>query len=427
MISRRPITLSAGRCRLFSSSARARYDYRKPQAAQVQGRSILRVQGKDAAKFLKGLTCKDVDGLPGGGYSGFINPTGRVMHDVFIFHQPATDTYWIDHSADASASTDSTPNTKALYEEIKRYVLRSKVKLKYATEEYDVWSVYGTPANDSAVAKRWWKFGSGGAAEPQWEFQEEAWKEIQRGLREGEVGCWDLRGGWGQEGMGRRLLVKKGETPLFGSDHDIGNSNDYNLRRMLLGVPEGPAEIIPGSALPLESCMDVTNGVDFRKGCYVGQELTVRTYHTGNTRKRIAAIRFLPSSSTCESSALPPNGPLKWSDFQNQKPVPEAGQPISYLPPPTSASQKPKSAVKVLSVHPEFAVGLGMIRLELADRVWGTSAFGEAPKMLGKDGELGKLVVAGDASADWQVWAGRGRAWYEPNEDVQQSAAKQQM
>lgn len=71
----RPIPLSSTRTRLFSSSTRARYDYRKPQAAQVQGRSILRVQGKDSAKFLKGLTCKDVDGLPGGGYSGFINPT----------------------------------------------------------------------------------------------------------------------------------------------------------------------------------------------------------------------------------------------------------------------------------------------------------------------------------------------------------------
>ena len=75
MISARTISLTPARCRSFSSSARTRYDYRKPQAAQVQGRSILRVQGKDAAKFLKGLTCKDVDGLPGGGYSGFINPT----------------------------------------------------------------------------------------------------------------------------------------------------------------------------------------------------------------------------------------------------------------------------------------------------------------------------------------------------------------
>jgi hypothetical protein len=73
-------------------------------------------------------------------------------------------------------------------------------------------------------------------------------------------------------------------------------------------------------------------------------------------------------------------------------------------------------------VHPEYAVGLGMVRLELAERVWGTSAFGEAPKMLGKDGELGKLVVGNDAgSAQWQVWAGRGRAWYQPGEEAQQS------
>jgi hypothetical protein len=163
--------------------------------------------------------------------------------------------------------------------------------------------------------------------------------------------------------------------------------------------------------------------VDFRKGCYVGQELTVRTYHTGNTRKRIAPIRFLPSSSTCEADALPPQGPVKWSSLPQGAPVPVAGQPINYLPPSTSASQKPKAAVKVLSVHPEYAVGLGMIRLELAERVWGTSAFGEAPKMLGKDGDLGKLVVGSDAgSAQWQVWAGRGRSWYQPGEEAQQSA-----
>lgn len=73
--------------RQFSSSASKRYDYRRPQAAQVQGRSILRVQGKDAAKFLKGLTCKDVEGLPGGGYSGFINPTVcRLIWNSSILH-----------------------------------------------------------------------------------------------------------------------------------------------------------------------------------------------------------------------------------------------------------------------------------------------------------------------------------------------------
>ena len=70
------------------------------------------------------------------------------------------------------------------------------------------------------------------------------------------------------------------------------------------GVPEGIEDIIPTQSFPMESNLDImgarechlmparpmrltTKLVDFRKGCYVGQELTVRTYHTGILRKRI--------------------------------------------------------------------------------------------------------------------------------------------
>ena len=46
----------------------------------------------------------------------------------------------------------------------------------------------------------------------------------------------------------------------FASDHDIADANAYLLRRILNGVPEGPNELVPGTALPLESCMDVMGG-----------------------------------------------------------------------------------------------------------------------------------------------------------------------
>lgn len=52
----------------------------------------------------------------------------------------------------------------------------------------------------------------------------------------------------------------------------------------MLGIPEGADDFLLGQSLPLESNLDYTNGVDFRKGCYLGQELTIRTYHTGVTR-----------------------------------------------------------------------------------------------------------------------------------------------
>lgn len=60
---------------------------------------------------------------------------------------------------------------------------------------------------------------------------------------------------------------------------------------MRAGVPEGQAELEKGVALLQESCVDYMGGVDFRKGCYVGQELVIRTQHTGVVRKRIVPVR----------------------------------------------------------------------------------------------------------------------------------------
>ena len=56
------------------------------------------------------------------------------------------------------------------------------------------------------------------------------------------------------------------------------------------GVAEGQGEMVREVALPLESNLDLMGGVDFRKGCYVGQELTIRTRHTGVVRKRILPV-----------------------------------------------------------------------------------------------------------------------------------------
>jgi len=140
---------------------------------------------------------------------------------------------------------------------------------------------------------------------------------------------------------------------------------------MELGVPEGPGEILPGSALPLESCMD------FRKGCYLGQELTVRTYHTGATRKRILPIRL---------RSLPPA-------------TLASGLDITYHPPSSSASRKPKSAGRLLSLHPAVTnVGLGLVRLEMAERsCWQTD-------------DPGRLTVKIDGE-EYDVDVGKGEAF----------------
>ena len=67
----------------------------------------------------------------------------------------------------------------------------------------------------------------------------------------------------------------------------------YNLRRYLQGVAEGPREIPSGKAMPHEWNMDISGGgIDFHKGCYVGQEMTIRTEHRGVVRKRVVCLQL---------------------------------------------------------------------------------------------------------------------------------------
>jgi transferase CAF17, mitochondrial len=90
--------------------------------------------------------------------------------------------------------------------------------------------------------------------------------------------------------LGTRMLTKK--PPSI----EPFPMEVYDIRRTLHGVPEGAEEIIPESALPAESNLDVMSGIDFTKGCYIGQELTSRTYHTGIIRKRLLPLSLFPAN-----------------------------------------------------------------------------------------------------------------------------------
>lgn len=200
------------------------------------------------------------------------------------------------------------------------------------------------------------------------------------------------------------------------ASHDLAATDDYTLHRMILGVPEGSREIVPGSSLPLESDMDIHGGgefprylaqtdmpVDFRKGCYVGQELTVRTYHTGATRKRILPVRLFPLTSTAPLSSIAAS-PLDGAG--PALPIPAVD--IMYTPPATAASKKARSAGKLLSLHPSAStMGLALVRLEFSERVW-----------VDMHGTVDSWGASGTLTADiggekWGVYVGHGEAYAE--------------
>jgi hypothetical protein len=134
------------------------------------------------------------------------NEQGRILHSVFsVPTKPGT--YLIAH--ERTSPELATP----LHTLLPPFRLRSKVRFKDVTSEWDVWAAWG---HDEGVASgpapsATWRFGSGGAAERLWSWEGGAGGVAPLGVSATEAGCWDLRAGWGAEGMGRKLFVPKGE------------------------------------------------------------------------------------------------------------------------------------------------------------------------------------------------------------------------
>ena len=114
-------------------------------------------------------------------------------------------------------------------------------------------------------------------------------------------------------------------------------------------MAEGQTEIISEHALPQESNIDFFGGIDFRKGCYLGQELTIRTHHTGVVRKRIIPVKLSNMADT------------------NQEQTDVSTQPPQNANISKAGSSKGRSAGKYLSGIGN--IGLALCRLEMVSDI----------------------------------------------------------
>ncbi|KAG0257035.1 ccr4 associated factor [Actinomortierella ambigua] len=247
-------------------------------------RGLLEIHGKDASKFLQGLITNHMPRIEQGGsgfLAAFLSPKGRVMYDVFVhpLHGPAKETGAAEPAYLIECDARALPE---LHSHIARFVLRSKVKLVGVTESYDVYSALEddpvvTPLTPSTV-------GANNAVSV-----DEGSVQSTLGSFGATIGLKDTRA----DGlMGYRFILPKGQKPTMPETYRVGKLEDYHVRRILNGIPEGIDDFIAGASLPLECNLDYMRGVDFRKGCYVGQELTIRTYHKGIVRKRIMPVQY---------------------------------------------------------------------------------------------------------------------------------------
>ena len=256
-----------------------------PSTARLSNRGLISIVGPQATDWLNGILAATVPSPPTGHFytailqahasiisSHFLlflssNPVffsfgfikGRVLHDAFVYNHPTSNGYILEHDSrppveevDPEAEGNSAP-APSLIKYLKQFVLRTKVKVRDISDEYDVWASWGSEREASWETPRNWRWAErSNIPEQVWEKGETPWGNEPLLLR-------DRRG----VGMGQRRLVSRGIKPPEASTHDTVAEDDYAIHRIIRGIPEGSREIIPGVSFPMEANLDVMGGSTF--------------------------------------------------------------------------------------------------------------------------------------------------------------------
>ena len=228
-------------------------------------RAVIRVSGPDRVSFLQGLVSNDIEKITAdhSGYGALLTPQGKFLFDFFIYQQDQ-DSLLIDceRGEDGARAAE-------FYKKLRMYKLRAKVELTDVTESYDVITVFGDGALTALNLP-----DTAGATAP---------------LADG-IKAVDPR----LSLMGARVLLPKNElTQMAAIGATESDADTYHQRRVTLGLPNGSEEMEIDRAILLENGFEELGGVDFKKGCYMGQELTARTKYRGLVRKRLLPITII--------------------------------------------------------------------------------------------------------------------------------------
>jgi folate-binding protein YgfZ len=225
-----------------------------------QDRGLIRIEGADARRFLQGIVSNDVNKVSPARavYAALLTPQGKYLHDFFIAEVGGA--LMIDCEA---ARRDD------LLRRLSRFKLRSKVTVAPAPEGVAVALIYGGDALAALglpAARGSAKPFAGGVtfADP----------------RLAEIGARAI------------LPVEAGRAALAAAGIAPGQPADYERQRIDLGLPDGSRDLEIEKSILLESGFDELAGVDWDKGCYMGQELTARTHYRALIKKRLVPVRI---------------------------------------------------------------------------------------------------------------------------------------
>ena len=221
------------------------------EAALLADRGVVKVAGEEARTFLHGLVSADILELEPGAarFCALLTPQGKIIADFIATEAPAQDGggFFLDVPRE---------RVKTLVDKLNLYKLRSRVMVEDLSEILAVLAVWGGTFTTAFA----------GLAYP------------------------DPR----LSALGMRVMLPPHRAGAVAADLGAAfvEPGAYEAHRIALGVPRGGVDFGYGEAFPHEADMDQLGGVDFAKGCYVGQEVVSRMQHRGSARTRTVAVGY---------------------------------------------------------------------------------------------------------------------------------------
>ncbi len=214
--------------------------------AFLEDRGVVEVAGDDSRALLQRLITNDVEALTPGEarYAALLTPQGKVSADFLVADRSSAgaDRFLLD------CPLDRAPDLALA---LTRYRLRAKVRIADLSATLGVLASWPEPPANPGAAYR------------------------------------DPR----HPALGYRSIVDRSS---FKSDAaDVEAATAYTAHRIACAVPAGGLDFTYGDAFPHDANLDRLNGVDFGKGCYIGQEVVSRVHHRGTARKRIEPVTFV--------------------------------------------------------------------------------------------------------------------------------------
>jgi folate-binding protein YgfZ len=220
------------------------------QAALLPDRGVVKVDGEDARRFLNGLLTADIEALTPEAprFAALLTPQGKILCDGIVAAVPPEDGTALFNDCPRALAAD-------LVRRLNFYKLRAKVVVEDLSEMLGVLAVWD---------------GSG---------------TTEYGLVYPDPRL---------PALGFRVMLPPHLADAAARDlaASLVDPEAYEAHRIALGVPRGGVDFAYGDAFPHEADMDQLNGVDFDKGCYVGQEVVSRIEHRARARSRIVPVAY---------------------------------------------------------------------------------------------------------------------------------------